>query len=132
LDAKGSIRLDVKKANKIFPTNFIICRNFPYEAIMGANFFKSNKALLDDGNERLVYPANCSPRWVEEEDATVNRMQSFVPHFSPRRGHCIARNLPSSQNKEVNLNNKWIESTKMKIGDMQHYRSNELKEIVEL
>jgi hypothetical protein len=140
LDAKGSIRLDVKKDNRIFLKNFIICENFPYEAIIGAKFLKSSKVLLDVANERLVYPANSSPlpvgvkkdNRVGEEVATVTRIQSFESHFSPRRGHCIAGNLPSSQNREVNLNNKEIESAKIKTGDMRRYRSNEIKEILEL
>jgi hypothetical protein len=58
LEAKGSIRLDVTKDNRIFPTNFIICKNFPYEAIIDANFLKSNKVLLDIANHRLVYTSD--------------------------------------------------------------------------
>jgi hypothetical protein len=54
----------------------------------------------------------------------------------PQRGHDITRNLfpYSGRNRrsEINLNNKWNESAKIKIGDMRRYRSNEIKEIVEL
>jgi hypothetical protein len=55
LDAKGSIHLDVRRDNRIVPRNFIICNNFPYEAIIGTIFLRSNKVLLDKANERLVY-----------------------------------------------------------------------------
>ena len=94
LDARGSIRLNVKRDNRIFPTNFIICDNFPYEAIIGAIFLRSNRVLIDVANERLVYPAkvgeristsrNCNRGY--EENVTVNKIsggimsQSFEPH----------------------------------------------------
>jgi hypothetical protein len=132
LDAKGSIPLDAKKDNRIFSTIFIICNNFSYEAIISANFLKANSVLLNVANERLVHLANSSSRRVEEEDATVNRIQYFLSQFSTPRGHCIARNWPSSQSKKVNSHNKWIESAEAKIGDMQQYRSNEIMGIVEV
>jgi hypothetical protein len=96
LDAKGSIRLNVKRDNRFFPTNFIICNNFPYEAIIGANYLMSNKVLLDVANERLVYPENTPSPTLRsynrgcEEGVTVNRIsgdimsQSFETHFSPQ------------------------------------------------
>ena len=39
LDVKGSVYLTIHKDNKNFPTRFIICKNFPDEVIIGANFF---------------------------------------------------------------------------------------------
>jgi hypothetical protein len=61
--------------------------------------------------------------------------QSFEPHVS-QGGHDIVRNLFNYSERhsrdEVNLNNKCIESAKVKIGDMRRYRSNEIKKIVEL
>jgi hypothetical protein len=106
LDAKGSIHLNVKRDNRIIPTNFIICDNFPYEAIIGAKFLKSNRVLLDVANEGLIYPnkvgegistlRNCNRGY--EENITVNKIsggimsQSFEPHVS-QGGHAIVRNL---------------------------------------
>jgi hypothetical protein len=104
LDAKGSIHLDVKRDDRIFPTSFIIWNNFPYEAIIGANFLRSNKVLLDEANERLVYPANTpSPTLGDckrgyEENVAVNKIsggimsQSFEPHVLLQRGRGIIRN----------------------------------------
>ena len=111
------------------------------------NFLRSNKVLLDVANERLVYPANTPSPTLRncnrgcEESVTVNRIsgdimsQSFETHLSPQRGHNITKNLfpYSGRNRrsEINLNNKWNESAKIKIGDLRRYRSNEIKEIVE-
>ena len=39
-----------------FPTKFVICKNFPYEVIIDANFLKANKILLDVVNSKFVYP----------------------------------------------------------------------------
>ena len=61
--------------------------------------------------------------------------QSFEPHVS-QGGKGIIRNLSNYSERhcrdEVNLNNKSIESAKIKIGDMRQYRSNEIKKIAEL
>ena len=43
LDVKGSIYLTRLKDNRNFPTQFIICKNFPYQAIIGAIFLKPIK-----------------------------------------------------------------------------------------
>jgi hypothetical protein len=54
---------------------------------------------------------------VEKGETTVNRIKSFVPHFSSCRR---------------NSSDKWIESIKAKIGKMQEYRQTEIKKIAEL
>ena len=41
LDVKGTVHLIWQKNNRNFYARFIICKNFAYEAIIGANFFKS-------------------------------------------------------------------------------------------
>jgi hypothetical protein len=95
-----------------------------------------------------VYPSNTPSPTLRncnrgyEENVTVNKIsggimsQSFEPHVSLQRGHGIIRNLFTYSGRhcrnEVNLNDKWVESAKIKIGDMRRYRSNEIKEIVEL
>ena len=47
--------LALRKNNRKFYTRFIICKNFPYEAIIGANFLKANKILLDVANSKFIY-----------------------------------------------------------------------------
>ena len=148
LNAKGSICLNLKRDNRTFMTNFIICDNLPYEAIIGANFLRSNRILLDVANEKLVYPAKVGEEISTlrnrnrgyEDNVTVNKisggimLQYFEPHVSQRHG--IIGNLFNYPERycrnEVNLNNKSIESAKIKIGDMRQYRSNEIKKIAEL
>jgi len=39
---KGSIYLTRIKDNRNFPTRFIICNNFPYQAMIGAIILKAN------------------------------------------------------------------------------------------
>ena len=56
LDVKGTVYLALRKDNRNFYTRFIVCKNFPYEAIIGANFLKSNKILLDVANSKFIYP----------------------------------------------------------------------------
>jgi hypothetical protein len=56
LEVKGSIYLTISKDNRSFPTRFIICKNFPYEAIIGSNFLKTNNILLDVANSKFIYP----------------------------------------------------------------------------
>ena len=58
LDVKGTVYLALRKDNKNFYTRFIVCKNFPYEAIIGANFLKSNKILLDVANSKFIYPTD--------------------------------------------------------------------------
>ena len=55
LDVKGTVYLALRKDNRNFYTRFIVCKNFPYEAIIGANFLKSNKILLDVANSKFIY-----------------------------------------------------------------------------
>ena len=43
LDVKGTVYLALRKDNRNFCTRFIICKNFPYEVIIGTNFLKANK-----------------------------------------------------------------------------------------
>ena len=40
LDVKGTLYQALRKDNRNFYTRFIVCKNCPYKAIMGANFFK--------------------------------------------------------------------------------------------
>ena len=56
LDVKGTVYLTLGKDNKNFHTRFLIGKHFPYEAIVGANFVKANKLLLDVANLKFVYP----------------------------------------------------------------------------
>jgi len=37
LDERGTVYLNLRKDNRNFHTRFIICKNFPYEAMIGAN-----------------------------------------------------------------------------------------------
>ena len=55
LDVKRSVYLTIRKDNKNFPTRFIICKNFQYEAIKDTNFFKPTKILLDIANSKFLY-----------------------------------------------------------------------------
>jgi len=56
LDVKGTVNLALGKDNTNFYPRFIVCKNFPYEAIIGANFLKSYKILLDVANSKFIYP----------------------------------------------------------------------------
>ena len=58
LDVKGSVYLTIHKDNKNFPTRFIICKNFPDEVIIGANFLRTNKFFLDVANSKFVNQTN--------------------------------------------------------------------------
>ena len=57
----GTVYLALRKDNKNIYTRFIICKNFPYEAIIGTNFLKANKILLDVANSKFIYPTGTKP-----------------------------------------------------------------------
>ena len=41
LDVKVTVYLALRKDNRNFYARFMVCKNFPYQAIIGANFLKS-------------------------------------------------------------------------------------------
>ena len=68
LDVKGTVYLALRKDTRNFYTRFIICKNFPYQAIIGANFLKANKILLDVENSMFIYPT--------ETKSIINNIQA--------------------------------------------------------